>query len=34
MKQAARNMKLLIEANPKASFSFRLRSLPEGTGGR
>ena len=34
MKQAARNMKLLIEANPRASFSFRLRSLPEGWVGR
>ncbi len=30
IKQAARNMKRLIEANPKAKFSLRLRSLPEG----
>jgi len=28
--QAKRNMKRLIEANPKAKFSIRLRSLPEG----
>jgi len=32
LKQAARNTKRLIEANPKARFSIRLRSLPESIG--
>ncbi|OPX77379.1 MAG: tRNA-guanine(15) transglycosylase [Methanosaeta sp. PtaB.Bin018] len=30
--QAAKNTKRLIEANPEANFSFRLRHLPEGIG--
>ncbi len=32
LKQAKENMKLLMEANPKARFSLRLRSLPERKG--